>query len=388
MFASAPGQSVLIAVFVDEILAGTGLSRTAFSALYAAATVVSAAISLGVGRAADRVGLGVLWAVVAAGLAAACVVESLAHGILVAALGLALLRSFGQGSFPLLGTLVVNHWFPHRRGAAMAVAAFGLTAAGIALPPALALVIEATDWRTAYRLLALVVAAVVFPLAALVRHPPDAPAGHPTDGRATPPAAPGPLGRLRLPVPERPAVLLLLVLATPALITTAITFHAVSILGGRGLSTTAAAAALSTIGVAGAAGTLAAGAIADRLSTRTLLVAFSCVLTAGTAVLLVPSGALSYAAFALIGIANGLWGVVSGIAWARTYGTATLGRLQGLSSATAIAGAAAGPLPLALSLSATGSYEPGLVFLVAVAAAAALAATRWHIAAPHRISTS
>jgi MFS family permease len=383
MFASAPGQSVVIAVFVDHILEGTGLSRTAFSALYAGATVVSATLSFTIGRAADRTGLGTIWALVAAGLAAACAVESLAHGILLAAVGLALLRSFGQGSFPLLGTLVVNHWFPTRRGAAMATASFGLTTAGIALPPLIALLIEGVGWRVAYRLIAVAVAVAVLPLAPLVRRPRrrgSAAASRldvPPPDLLTAPAAVRRVGRARLPVPHRPVALLLFTLSAPALITTAITFHAISILGGRGLSAPAAAGALSVLGIAGAAGTLVGGAIADRLSTRALLATFTSVLTAGTAVFLVPTGALSYLAFVLIGLSNGVWGVVSGIAWARTYGLAAIGKLQGLSSATVIAGAAAGPLPLALALSATGSYTLGLVFLVAVAAAAVVAALSW-----------
>jgi MFS family permease len=383
MFASAPGQSVLIAVFVDHILAGTGLSRTAFSALYAGATAVSATLSFTTGRAADRTGLGVIWAVVAVGLAAACVIESLAHGILLAAVGLALLRSFGQGSFPLLGTLVVNHWFPTRRGAAMATASFGLTTAAIALPPLIALLIDGVGWRAAYRLIALFVLAAVLPLAPLVRPPRRHESATVVDATVPPPdllAAPAVVrrvGRARLPIPRRSAALLLFVLAAPALITTAITFHAISILGGRGLSAPAAAAALSVLGIASAAGTLVAGAFADRLTTRALLTTFTSVLAAGTAVFLAPTGALSYVAFALIGLSNGVWGVVSGIAWARTYGLTAIGKLQGLSSATVIAGAAAGPLPLALALSATGAYTLGLVFLVAVAGAAIVAAVSW-----------
>jgi MFS family permease len=263
MFASAPGQSIVIAVFVDEILAGTGLSRTAFSALYAAVTVVSATVSFALGHAADRIGLRAVWALVAAGLAAACLIESLAAGIVLAAVGLALLRSFGQGSFPLLGTLIVNHWYPRRRGAAMAIASFGLTAASVLLPPLVALLIDGLGWRGAYRVLALV--------------------------------------------------------------------------------------------LAGLTGTL----------------------TAGSAILLVSNAAVSYLAFAVIGFATGVWGVANGIVWARTYGVASLGRIQGLASVAAIAAAAAGPLPLAVSNAATGSYTAGLVFLLATAATALGAALAW-----------
>ena len=185
------------------------------------------------------------------------------------------------------------------------------------------------------------------------------------------------VGRARLPLPYRPAALLLVALSTPALVTTAITFHAVSLLGGRGIDAPAAAAALSLLGIAAAAGTLAAGAIADRLGTRSLLAVLTGTLTAGSAILLVPSGAASYLAFAVIGLGNGVWGVTNGIVWARTYGLASLGRIQGLASAATIAAAAAGPLPLAISDGATGSYAAGLLFLLVSAALALAAALAW-----------
>ena len=387
MFASLPGQSVLIAVFVDDMLEGTGLSRTVFSTLYALAMVVSASVSLALGRAADTFGLRAAWLAVASGLACACLLASLAGGIVLAFVGLALLRAFGQGSFPLLGTLVVNYWFPRRRGAAMAVASFGITAGTIALPPLVALLIDGVGWREAYRIVALVLLAVVLPLGLLLRRPeapepaldPRQPFPAPDVPRA---AAARRSRRLRITIPRREAALLLAIFAAPPLVMTAVTFHAVSLLGGRGLTSTAAAAALSTFGIASAVATLASGAVADRLSTRALLVAMSGALLTGALVLLPDVGLLAYAGFAATGFAGGLFGVTSGIAWARTYGTARLGRLQGVSFAAQIAAAAAGPLPLALSLGATGSYRAGLVFLAAVAAAALVAAARWREPVP------
>jgi MFS family permease len=382
MFASAPGQSFLIAVFVDDMLEGTDLSRTVFSTLYALATVVSAAISLVLGRAADALGLRAAWIAVAAGLASACLLASLAGGLVLAFVGLALLRAFGQGSFPLLGTLVVNYWFPGRRGAAMAAATFGITAGTIALPPLVALLIDGVGWRSAYRILAGVILVAVLPLGLLLKRPPVVVRASDPDQPVPPPDVPAPTAvrrsrRLRVPVPRREAALLLAIFAAPPLVMTAVTFHAVSLLDGRGFTTAAAAAALSGFGIASAVATLATGAVADRLSTRALLTAMSAALLVGALVLLPDAGVLAYAGFAAIGFAGGLFGVTSGIAWARTYGTARLGSLQGVSFAAQIAAAAAGPLPLALSLGATGSYRAGLVFITGVAAAALACAVRW-----------
>jgi MFS family permease len=380
MFASAPGQSFLIAVFVDDMLEGTGLSRTIFSALYGLATVVSATVSVLLGRATDALGLRLAWFAVAAGLAVACLVASFAAGVVLAFAALALLRAFGQGSFPLLGTLVVNYWFGSRRGAAMAAASFGITAATIALPPLVALLVDGVGWRGAYRVLALVVAVAILPLGLLLRRPAGAAAA---DAALPVPDVPMPSAarrsrRLRIVVPRREAALLLAILSAPPLVMTALTFHAVSLLGERGQSAPAAAAALSLFGVSSAAAILTSGAIADRLSTRALLVATSTpLLVAAVALLASDVPAAAYAGFAAAGASGGLFGITSGIAWARTYGLAGLGRLQGVSFGAQIAAAAAGPLPLALSLQATGGYGAGVWFLAAVAAAALFAAAIW-----------
>ena len=380
-FASAPGQSFLIAVFLDEMLAGTDVSRTAFSALYAGATVVSASAMLALGRAADRFGLVALWAIVSIGLALACGVASLAGGVLGVFVALALLRTFGQGSFPLLGTVVVNRAFHGRRGRAMALASFGLTAASIALPPAVVALIVAVGWEAAFRLLGLAVLALVLPLALLLRGTvggaPFRAEGGAAAGDSFPLALRQSRRLPRIAVPTRSAAQLLLVLAAPPLVLTAIIFHAVSLLGARGLSLAEAGVALSLLGVANAVGTLAVGAVADRVSTRALLAVMSGLLGASALLLLASSALAAYAAFVLLGLGGGCYGVASGIVWARTYGVAQIGRLQGTSFAAQIAAAAAGPLPLAISLAAFASYTPALIVLAVLGGGSLLLALAW-----------
>jgi len=103
-----------------------------FSGLYAGGTVVSAASMLVLGRVVDRQGLRAAWIVVTVVLAVACGVASVATGAFVAFVALAMLRTFGQGSFPLVGTLIVTRSFERRRGQAMAVANLGMTLGSVA----------------------------------------------------------------------------------------------------------------------------------------------------------------------------------------------------------------------------------------------------------------
>ena len=377
MLLSTPGQSFLVAVFLDDLLDGLDLSRTAFSVIYALATLLSAAFSLLSGRASDRVGLRALWLVTGIGLGSACLLMSWASGIVLAAVALLGLRAFGHGPFPLLGTLLVNHRFRGRRGAAIAALSFAQASATIVLPPLVALLIEAVGWRSSYRILGIVVLALV-PLALLVpgrrRALLSAAAALP-EGPATLAAPRAGLRRLDL---DRSAALLLVAFAATPAVATGLTFHAVSLLGGRGLERPAAAAALSAMGIAAAVVTALSAAIVDRLRTRTLLLTMSVALVASALLFLVPVGLVAYPAFALLGFNIGVFGIATGVAWARTYGLARIGRYQGISFFVISVCAAAGPLPLAVARAGTGSYTPGIVFLAAVAAVGVLAALRWH----------
>jgi len=378
MFASGPGQSFVIAVFVDELLVDTGLSRSAFSLLYAGATVVSAVVVSRLGPAADRLGLRAVWAAVAVGLALACGLASLVTGAVTALAALSVLRAFGQGSFPLVATLLVSRAFGGRRGQAMALASLGITASSVVLPPLCVFLVVELGWRDAYRALGLGVLVLLLPLALLLREPRRAEA---SEGGAPVRRGPRALRRSRrlprLTVPSNRARRLLLVLAAPPLLMTAVIFHSTALLGERGLSLTEAGLALSLLGVASLGGTLAAGAVADRVTSRLLLAVMVGLLTAAYLVLLVPAKPAAYTGFVLLGAGGGFFGVAGGVVWPRTYGLAEIGRLQGTSFAVQIAAAAAGPLPLAVSDALVGRFWPALVGLAAYGALAFAVALRW-----------
>ena len=379
MFASSPGQSFLLAVFVDDMLEGTGLSRTTFSALYAAGTIVSALATVLVGRYSDRVGLAAAWVAVAILLAGACLIASAASGALVAFVALSALRAFGQGALPLIGTLLVARTLGAMRGRGLSVALFGHTLAGMALPPLVTILIVGVGWRSAYQVLAGAVILLLVPLVFVVRKVAAAQLAASADSEEQArewPVAVRSSRRLRgLEVPTRDAGLLLVVFAVPGLVLTGLTFHAVSLLERNGFDETDAAIALTALAAAHAVGTVLAGFLADRAPPRTLLVGMSAVLGTGAALLLSAAHSIPYVAFALLGIATGLFMIANGSVWARIYGTHRLGRIQGMGFAAMISGAAIGPLPLALSRSLFDSYVPGIVLFVGLSGFALLAAS-------------
>jgi MFS family permease len=378
MLASSPGQSYLIAVFVDAIIADTGVSRTQFALAFAVATVISAFTALGLGRTADRIDLRPLWVLVGGCLALGCWLASVADGLALVLVALALLRAGGQGSFPLVGTLLVARNFGGHRGRALGVANSGFTVGAVALPPALAALIVALGWRDTYRLVGLVLLVAVVPLALLIPRraaaPPGASAHAGTEETAEPAST---AGSAPPPPPRGQQVALRVILATPPLVLTAILFHATSVLELSGLSLTAAGATLSVFGAASGLSTILAGILADRLAARRLLTLMCVVLTASALVLVAPGATAAFLGFALLGVGGGVFGVAAGVVWARQYGLRQLGTLQGTAFAAQIVGAALGPLPLAVSHAASGSYVPGLAALAGAGTLSLALALRW-----------
>ncbi|MEX0972047.1 MAG: MFS transporter [Solirubrobacterales bacterium] len=375
-FCSAPGQSFFIAVFVDHLIAGTSVTRTGFAVMYGLATVFSAATVLGVGRAVDRRGVAPVWASVALGLSAGCLVLSLATGPALVFLALCLMRGFGQGSFPLLGTVLVASSFEAARGRALSLSSQGIAVATATLPALCVVLIAAVGWRPTLQIVAATLALVVVPLSLLAR-----------SGRRRPALAQPRPAALRETL-RRPGVRsLLLIFAVPPLVTTAIVVNAVSVLGEIGLGSGEAAGAIGVMALSAVGGALIGGLLVDRFAPRVVLAAMGATLVASTVLMLAKLPVAAYAGFVALGLAGGLYTTANGSLWAQTYGTEGLGRLQSLASSGQILGAALGPLPLALSLSLGGSYAPGLALLAALAGAGLLGGWLWASRAARRDAT-
>lgn len=384
---SGPGQSYLFSVFIDPIIADTGLSRTVVSSLYAAGTFVSAGMVYLISRLADRKGPRWTLTLVALGFGTACLGMAFAQGWLLLSLALASLRGLGQGALPINSTLLIAQWFVRQRGRAMAIYGLGAALSTAVLPPIARLLIEQLGWRGAYFVFGIAVWVILLPLALVVIRNRPEDIGQFPDGAGAPPL--GETANAISGLPDRRNVLrtrlfwlLALPIAAPSLVDTALIFHQTSLFDARGIGAGVAATVFVPFAVAAALSNFASGFIVDRLGPKRLFLLGMAVLALPPILIRViasPATAVVYAV--ILGVGSGMQAMVSRITWAHYYGRHGLGQVQGAAMMVMIVSSALGPVTLAALRDWFDGYGVGLTLMTLLIILAAGLAARF---APNR----
>ncbi len=373
-FASGPGQSYVFSVVIDPILIDTGLSRPFLSLLYACGTAFSALMTFWVSRLSDRYGTRRVLMLVGLLFGSFCLGMAAVRGPLGLLISFAALRALGQGSLPVLATLLAAQWFVAYRGRAMAVVMLGIAASNALLPPITQALVTAWGWREAYSALGVMVWVLIIPAAiVIVRDRPESIGLYP-DGAATPPSSEQHEEHtaVRLPVARPPLRtlafwLLALPLAASPFLITALVFHQASILAERNLSAAVSASIFMPFAIAAASTTLLSGFLIERFGPKYVILFNMGLMAVAIGWLLTVSSAWSAIIYAtLLGATSGLQSITSGVAWAHYYGRRGLGRVQGAAAMVMITGAAIAPLPLALLQQIMGNYQTALLLLLLI----------------------
>jgi len=376
---TAPGQTVGVSVFVDEIIVALDLTRSQVSTAYLVGTLTGALTMPVFGRAIDRYGVRIVMAGIGVAFGAALVGMSAVTGLASLVVGFTGIRMLGQGALGLTSTTSVALWFERRRGLAL-----GLTVAvGGALisvtPIVLTRVIGALGWRASWVVTGIAVGSAVVAIALLgMRNRPED-VGQRVDGDAPDPDGAPPPERWGWTRAEASRTLMFWAItagvSTVGLIGTGMQFHQISLLTGQGLSTTAAAANFVPQTVATIVATIGVGALVDRLDPRWLVIGSMAALA--TAMLLVPvvaPGALAIVYALCLGAAGGSIRSLEASAFPRFFGTAHIGSIRGTVMAVNVGGTAFGPLALASGAELTGSYAEVLSWLIVLPLAVAVLA--------------
>jgi MFS family permease len=365
---TAPGQTAAVSAFIDPMIRGLGVSRSAISTAYLIGTLTGAVAMPFVGRLIDRHGARRGMLSVGALFGAVLISFSLVNGLAGLTLGFIGIRMLGQGALGLTATLAASKWFDTRRGLALSlVSAAG--AAGISTAPILLeRLISAHGWRAAWIVEGVLIWALVIPLAMFAMKDDPEKLGQRTDGSGD--HLPPPLPRWGLDRREAFQTPFFWVLTAgvgvSGMLSTAVAFHQISILGEQGLSPGQAAANFVPQTLAGILATLVTGALIDRINPRWLTGAAMLALAGGLAWGVLVTPGWSAVGFGMaIGSSGAAIRALEAAATPRFFGTANLGSIRGFIAAVSVGSTAFGPLLFAVAHDIADSYASVLLLSTA-----------------------
>ena len=264
----AIGGMFSLPVLLQPITRDTGWSVAGVSGTMTIGFLAMAFASMVWGTLSDRIGprpvvlTGSI--VIAASLALASRATSLIEfqllfGLLV---GLATAAIFA----PMMAC--VTGWFDSHRSLAVSLVSAGMGMAPMTMSPLVAWLVSSYDWRTTMQILSLVVAAIMIPVALLVRRPPALAGGAAASGDA------GPQSEMSLGQAVRSPQFIIL-LATNFFCCATHSgpiIHTVSYAISCGIPMLAAVSIYSVEGLAGLGGRIAFGLLGDRFGAKRVLV--------------------------------------------------------------------------------------------------------------------
>ncbi|MBW6511165.1 MAG: MFS transporter [Desulfuromonadaceae bacterium] len=338
-FFSSFGQTFLISIFVPQFLDVFALDTAQFGALYAAATITSAASLPWFGRLLDRVPLRRFSLAAGWGLVLACLAMALTPNVgflFVALLGL---RLAGQGLLSLTASITMARVFEKGRGRALSLSGLGYPLGEGLLPLGVVLLAQSVGWRQSWAILGGIIALVLLPTMSFLlrgesQKNPEAPAAQ------VPPAP----RRFALFRDGRFYALLPSTIFLP-LVLTALFLYQIPLAEAYGWSVTTMATAFIGFATARMAGSLLIGPWIDRCGAQNLFPLTLVPVCTGLLAMSLgsnPWGALVY--LTLAGVSQGINGPTMTALWAEVYGVESLGATKGMVATIGVFATALGPV--------------------------------------------
>lgn len=380
---TSPGQTYVISVVLEPLMAELGMSRSLVSVLYGAATIASGFALPAIGSNIDRYGsrrmviaitlLSIFSCLFMAGIRNSGVLAT-ATLLTVAFL---LLRLFTHGSMTIVSQNVINQWWIRRRGTVMGINGIFWALLGFGASPILIRwLVDLYGWRWTYVIQALVLLLIMLPVAALFfRNRPEE-YGLEPDGRNTvadqddEQVAANSLNNLevnwtRADALRTPAFwIAALGIAVNGMMITGLFFHMESIFADNGLASGLAALVFAPIAITSAIVNLGGGLLADRVPANYLLGGALLLLSLGLVMALYLSGTIMAMMYGMmLGTSIGLIVLVQNIIWANYFGREYLGSITGVATTILMVGNGLGPVPLGIARDLLGSYDLALFVL-------------------------
>lgn len=369
---TSPGQTYTVSIFIEYMIDDLGISRSAISSLYSVSTLIGSFALPFWGRQIDRRGARQMIVLISILFGLACIYMGFVQNALMLGLGFVLIRMLGQGSLSMVSQTVINQWWIRKRGMVSGISGVVMALLGMgAFPTLVYALISRYEWRHAYGILGFALLLLMAPIGYLfVRNRPEDYQLSPDGAKVADPLDTSPLARsiseeeswtLHEAMQTYTFWILILGLASFALISTGLFFHLVSIFDDHGLSPAIAASVFVPVSLAAAIANLAGGFLTDHLPSRYLLMLGLLIQAVSLIMAQFLQGAVTVILFGvLLGATNGIARVLGAVAWPSYFGRQNLGSIYGFTIAAGVVGAAIGPLPFGIARDILGSYQPAL----------------------------
>ncbi|MFN8637087.1 MAG: MFS transporter [Chloroflexota bacterium] len=360
------GSRSSFAVIYPAMVQDRGWSVSEVTSAYSSGLVVYALLAILVGVGVDRLGTRTMMLAGASVMALGLAIVSFASEVWQLYVGYVMVVGLGSCGIGFITQIKV---LSTRNGARFATA-FGLAFMGngvgsLLVSPAVQLIIDASGWRTATLAYAIVVAAVLLPLAAWLAPGPQHKhaAGTSDDGKSE---APGALS----------VVCWIFLVGNMALgFHMLAPTHQVAYMLDLGFAATLSATAAGAWGAMMSVGSVGGGWLVDKIGLRNVLFSAVVLFSVGTAGLIVsaPTSLWLLLVYVLLGGAGrGLLGVSLGTAQTRTFAGPRLGRMTGILDVGFGTGAFLGPWGTAVIHDQFGTFAPGFLATIPAAVIGAL----------------
>jgi MFS family permease len=335
------GQTYYISLFSVPIREAYGLSHGDFGMLYSAATFTSAACLVWAGRKIDDTDLRLYVLIVCSLFAAACfLISSVTISIYMLALGVFLLRMTGQGLMGHTAMTSMARTFNKNRGKAMSVASVGHSLGSAFMPSVAVALLAAFGWRDTWQFIGWTIIIVLIPGALFLlrgdasRYRPQAKIEKSPQGDAKPSMKQW----TRSEVLRDPRFYFIIPCALAApLILTGLFFHQVHLADSKGWSLEWMASSFVGFALSSVIGSFITGILVDRYGSLSILPCYLLPLICGLIVLVFsshPSAAMIYMVGA--GLTTGASSITLTSTWAEIYGTAHIGAIRSVVSASMV----------------------------------------------------
>jgi sugar phosphate permease len=262
---------------------------------------------------------------------------------------------------PLPNQVMLSRWFAASRGKAMGIAYLGIGVGGAVVPLLANALVQSFGWRGALRALGVLMILIAFPAAFFVKEP----------AAAVTAAAPLPLGAIL----RRPAFYLLAFASMCSIGAVGGTMQNLKLYLSldRGFAQSEAARILSLVLLGSLIGRLMMGWLADRWAKKhVMLLVYALVAATIPLLAFAPTPALIHVGALLFGIGLGGDYMIIPLMAAELFGLKLLGRIMGIILTADGVAEATVPMGVATLRDAYGTYTPGFLFLVALAALGAV----------------